>query len=394
MTQTTARVGDVAEQIRGVSYPKGDSSSEPGPGLVPILRAGNITDHGLTLEDLVYVPERCVSQRQRVREHDVLVAASSGSLSVVGKTAAANRDLDAAFGAFCKVLRPLPSIDPGYFRHFFLTPDYRRRVSAAAAGANINNLRGSDLDDLEIPLLPIDEQRRIAAVLDQADALRTKRREALDLLDTLAESIFLDMFGDSRMRDPEWPTVELSEIATFFAGGSLPTGEPWANQLGGYLMAKVSDLNLDGNERLLHRTNLWSEHPGARSATSPAGAVVVPKRGGAIGTNKKRLTTRPTVLDPNLMAIWPDADRVSASWLYQWFRMFDLLSIVSGSSIPQLNKQDLAPLKLSLPPLEAQHEFDERVREIDALRTDAERSAERLDELFASLQHRAFRGEL
>jgi type I restriction enzyme S subunit len=150
VTLRRAKVGDVSEQIRGVSYAKADASASPRPGYLPILRAGNITEEGLVFNDLVFVPKERIAEKQRVRKNDVLIAASSGSLDVVGKAARATQDYDGGFGAFCKVLRPFHEVDPSYFSHFFRTADYRRRVSALAAGININNLRNEDLDEMMI----------------------------------------------------------------------------------------------------------------------------------------------------------------------------------------------------------------------------------------------------
>lgn len=165
-----ATVGELADQIRGVSYAKSDAASEALPGYVPILRATNITDAGLDLAELVYVPEERVSPDQMLRRNDIVIAASSGSADVVGKAAQVRTSITAGFGAFCKVLRPKPQVDPAYFAHYFRTPTYRRTVSALAAGININNLRNEHLDDLTIPVPSRSEQRRIASILDAANS--------------------------------------------------------------------------------------------------------------------------------------------------------------------------------------------------------------------------------
>ena len=181
MTIALHRVGDIADQIRGVTYRKQDASTTEADGLLPVLRAGNITDEGLTYEDLVYVPSSKISPKQKVRKHDIVIAASSGSIKVVGKSARALEDFEGGFGAFCKVLRPRKEVNPAYFSHFFKTPEYRRTVSFLAEGANINNLRNEDLDDLQIPLPPLAEQKRIVAKVDQllsqCDELSTRLRE-------------------------------------------------------------------------------------------------------------------------------------------------------------------------------------------------------------------------
>lgn len=225
MIASLARVGDLAEQIRGVTYGKEDASKVPMPGYLPVLRAGNITDSGLVFDDLVYVPEARVTAKQKIKKGDIVIAASSGSLDVVGKAAAALDAFNGGFGAFCKVIRPNNKVDPGYLAQFFKTPSYRRTISSLAAGANINNLKSEHLDDLQVPLPALPEQRRIAAILDQADALRAKRREALAQLDSLAQSIFIEMFGDSVARTAGWPTSTLKSLGRVSTGGTPPGGQ-------------------------------------------------------------------------------------------------------------------------------------------------------------------------
>ncbi|MGN9765220.1 restriction endonuclease subunit S [Micromonospora sp. SD12] len=183
----------------------------------------------------------------------------------------------------------------------------------------------------------------------------------------------------------EWETIPLGRLVTFYAGGSLPEGQPYEGQDDGYFLMKVSDMNLPGNGTAILRCNSWSKFPGARSATCPAGAVVIPKRGGAIGTNKKRIITRPSVLDPNLMAIRPQSDKVDLGFLYHWLTTFDLASIASGSSVPQLNKRDLAPIPLPLPPVEEQRRIAEILGRADELRVKRRQALAHLDSLAQSV---------
>ncbi|MDC0160555.1 restriction endonuclease subunit S [Gemmatimonadales bacterium] len=265
-----ATVGEISTQLRGVTYKKADASAVRLEHYAPVLRAGNIAEHGLTFDDLVYVPEDKIRPSQRVEPNDVVIAASSGSLSVVGKAAQAREGFDGGFGAFCKVLRPGPEVDPHYFGHFFRTPEYRHIVSQLAAGANINNLKNEHLGRLEIPLPPLAEQKRIAGILDAADELRTKRRESIEQLDTLLQSVFLDMFGDPVTNPKEWDELGLADVAEFHAGSTLPEGEAFHEQSGGFLGLKVSDLNDPANTPRVVRSKLWSADRG-RGIVAPPG---------------------------------------------------------------------------------------------------------------------------
>jgi type I restriction enzyme S subunit len=107
-------------------------------------------------------------------------------------------------------------VHPDYLSHFFRTQEYRRKISELAAGVNINNLRNEHIDNLEIPLPPLAEQRRIAAILDQADALRRARRRAVARLNDLGQAVFYEMFvGDSTYK-----RAKLSELCDVITDGT------------------------------------------------------------------------------------------------------------------------------------------------------------------------------
>ena len=257
---------------------------------------------------------------------------------------------------------------------------------------NQSSFNISSYEKLEIPLPPLPKQKRIAGILDAADALRAKRREALAQLDTLLQSTFLDMFGDPVANPRGWGVRELGEVAGFHAGSTLPAGEDFVGQDGGFLYLKVGDLNHILNKEAVVRSNIWGKEA-KKGITAPKDAVVIPKRGGAIGTNKKRLLSRKSVLDPNLMAI-SGSESLHHVYLHRWFHTFDLMSITSGSTVPQLNKRDLAPLRIPLPPVDLQHHFAAIVQSVERQKTSQRTHLAELDTLFASLQSRAFRGDL
>ncbi len=161
------RLADVADVVRGVTYKKDDATEKPTKGLIPILRANNIQDGTLELDgDLVYVPRDLVSDEQVLRKGDIVIATSSGSKDLVGKAAPMREDWHGSFGAFCAVVRPRKEIHPLYLVHFLGSPEYKDLIRDKALGVNINNLRRGDLEDLQIPLAPLPEQRRIVSAIE------------------------------------------------------------------------------------------------------------------------------------------------------------------------------------------------------------------------------------
>ena len=183
------RVGAVATQIRGVTYSKGEASKDQKAGFLPILRAGNIDEGLIVVDDLVFVPAERVADEQLLRNNDVLIATSSGSLDVIGKAARVEYDMPVGFGAFCKVLRPVSKVDPIFFAAFFSTQYYRRRVSELAAGININNLRNEHLDNFQLPMPPITLQRSFAVTFEATVACRASIMDSQSQLNALFASL-------------------------------------------------------------------------------------------------------------------------------------------------------------------------------------------------------------
>ena len=159
-------LGQVISVIRGVSYKKQDAGYEARAGVVPILRATNIRGR-IAFEDLVYVPDHYVKREQYLIPGDIVIAASSGSRSVVGKAAQLSTDWVGSFGAFCLALRPYYSFTNGYLSWFLQSQEYRNRVSELAAGVNINNLRREHIEDTPVSIPPLPEQHRIVAEIEK-----------------------------------------------------------------------------------------------------------------------------------------------------------------------------------------------------------------------------------
>lgn len=393
-----ARVADLAAQIRGVTYAKEDATSSPRPGYLPVLRAGNISDDGLVCDDLVFVPAERIAPTQKIRRNDVVIAASSGSLDVVGKAARALADFDGGFGAFCKVLRPGPGVDPGYFAHFFRTPAYRQRVSALAAGASINNLRNEHLDEFRIPLPPLPEQRRIAEILDKADALRAKRRAALAQLDTLTQSIFLDMFGDPATNPKGWRLNRLDELCEVgsskrvFVEELVDAGVPFYR---GTEIGKLGE-GQDVTPSLFITTEHF-ESLKAQAGVPSKGDLLLPSicPDGRIymATDDKPFYFK----DARVLWIKVDQSRIDSTFLKHYLKRLFVASysrLASGTTFAELKIVVLKGLGIPAVPRRLQQSFAELVESIERQEVRYRTQRAELDSLFASLQYRAFRGEL
>jgi type I restriction enzyme S subunit len=266
-----------------------------------------------------------------------------------------------------------------------------RGLEETITGSAQPQITRQSLSSVAIPLPPLPEQCRIAAILDKADAVRRKRQGSIRLTEEFLRSVFLDMFGDPVTNPKGWGEYPLGDVCDFTAGNSLPAGEPFEGQICGHLLLKVGDMNLAGNEIFISIAREWTGSFRG-NMVSPPGSIILPKRGGAISTNKKRMLTRPALLDPNLMGIYPLNGKVNSYYLFQWFQGFDLTQLSSGSAVPQLNKKDLAPLVLAVPSAGQQKKFEGIFRKTHAIKKSF--TEEVYSNLYDNLAQRAFRGEL
>ncbi len=216
---------DFADIVRGITFAKSEGSASSNDGLLPVIRAGSIQSELLVEKDQIWVPRDKIRENQLIRKNDILMCTSSGSAGLVGKCAKAEFDWDGSFGAFCAGIRPKKeNCDPSFLYHFLSSPRFRN-WSKGSAGANIKNIRTSELANFPVPDVPLPEQKRIAAILDRADAIRRKRQQAIDLADEFLRSLFLDMFGDIVTNPKGFKKGPITKIADVITGYAFKSTE-------------------------------------------------------------------------------------------------------------------------------------------------------------------------
>ena len=246
------------------------------------------------------------------------------------------------------------------------------------------------LKEIEIPLPPLEEQRKIAAVLDKISDLIAKRRTQLDKLDELVKSRFVEMFGDQKSNPLGWPQTTIGDCCTLKSGTSLPADRE--NEGGAIPYVKVADMNYPGNEQYITTSSRFVTEQTAGAGIFPVGTVIFPKRGGAIATNKKRLTTLPICADLNVMGVTA-GNVLKSQYLMTYFDMVDLGALDNGSSVPQINNKDIAPLMICLPPLGLQEQFAAFVAQTDKSKLAIQKSLEKLEILKKALMQSFFSKE-
>lgn len=178
------KLGDFIKQIRGVSYKKSDIYTNLNEKSIELLRANNIKDSNLVLDDIVYVDKSKVKKEQILKKGDILICASSGSKHLVGKSVLIKENTNFTFGAFCKVIRT-EKISSRFLEYFFQSQEYRNLINQVVSGTNINNIKNEHIDNIMIPLPPINEQQRIVNRIESLFAKLDRVKELIE--NTLAQ---------------------------------------------------------------------------------------------------------------------------------------------------------------------------------------------------------------
>jgi type I restriction enzyme S subunit len=334
---------------------------------------------------------------------DVLVAKITPCFEN-GKIAQARPTRRVGFGSTeFHVIRPhSDELAPRYLVHFLRQERVRKDGEGKMTGsAGQRRVPEHFLANLQLPLPPLPEQRRIVEILDKADALRTKRRAALAQLDTLTQSIFLDMFGDPAKG---WRMTTVADVAAD-AGGSIRTG-PFGSQL---LHSEFTDdgiavLGIDnavGNEFRWNGRRFISEakYRQLRRYTVHSGDVLITIMG-TCGRCAIVPDDIPTAINTkHLCCITLNQAKCLPVFLHAYFLWHPiarrhLSQTAKGAIMEGLNMGIIKAMPMPLAPIELQREFAERSKAVAELKAAHRASIPVLKALFASLQHRAFRGEL
>ena len=262
-----------------------------------------------------------------------------------------------------------------------------RLIEQAHGGVGLQHVTRGMVEELEIPLPPLAEQRRIAEVLDRAEALRGKRRAARAQLDSLPHSLFLDLFGNPATNRKGWPHKTLLDLGRVVTGGTPPSAK--ADMFDGPIpFVTPGDLESDAPVR-----RSLTQAGAEESRTVRAGATLVCCIGATIG--KMGIARVRSAFNQQLNAIeW--SSEVDDLYGYAVLRFFKPTIKTWGASttLPILKKSSFEKIEIPVPPLPLQREFARRFQAAEKLRRAHKESLTAFDELFASLQHSAFRGEL
>jgi type I restriction enzyme S subunit len=277
----------------------------------------------------------------------------------------------------------------------FLQQEFNRGVFGGLAKRWVNQAAVSlkSLEELSIPLPSLPEQRRIAAVLNQADELRTQRAKAISLLDDLAGSAFSHLFGDTATNSNGFVERRLADVGQLDRGVSKARPRNSPDLLGGnHPLIQTGDVANSGGYVRRH-SQTYSDKGLAQSKLWPAGTLAI-----TIAANiaKTGILTYPACFPDSVVGFTPKVDHAEVEYVRFWLRSLQqtLERQAPASAQKNINLAILRDLRIPLPGISLQRVFVSYLGEVERLREKQLAHLVLLNELFASLQHRAFRGEL
>ena len=362
--------------IRGVSYKKEQLLESLTNDSFTLLRANNIQNE-LELDDIQIVPKD-VAKGKEIKDGDILFAMSSGSKHLVGKNILLNGLKNYTFGAFCSIYRNQKNdVLNNYYLSYVLKSNlYRDKLSGLSMGANINNLKSSDLEIMKIPLPPLEEQKRIVAKLDilfeKIDKAIDLHQKNIDEADIFMASVLNDVFVklEEKYEKKVW-----NEILTIKNGKHY---KDVIDENGKYPIYGSGGIMNYANNYICNEDTVIIGRKG--TINSP---IFVKEKFWNIDT---------------AFGIEANRNFLIPIFLFYFTKYFNFLDLNKSTTLPSLAKTHLLQINMVVPPLPTQQkvvsyldEISEKMEKIKNLQKDKMQS---LKELKASILDKAFKGEL
>lgn len=385
----------LAKVVRGVTFSQADASSDPFDNGVPVLRAGNIQGRLITEDDLVWVDQKFVSKEQYLQRNDIVVCTSSGSASLVGKSAILEQEFEGTWGAFNAVIRCNPDVLlPHYMAFWLSSAAFRAWKDREVQGANIQNIKQSSLESIRLPLPTLPEQQRVVDVLQQADELRRAKKNAIELCAELSKALFEKHFGIAGATT-QWPMESFGRYTTYSKYGPRFPDQAYSET--GIHVLRTTDMNDDGTIRWWEAPRLALTEKQIQEHALKPGTLVV-SRSGTIGPfalfdgQENQCVAGAYLIEFGLSeTIEPEYVRAlfATPYVQQMLR-----KAVRSVAQPNINAPNIRAIQIPIPPREQQETFAKQIKELRAWVKQLASSADAFEELFQTIIGDAFSGGL
>lgn len=392
MNWKKVKLADVGFVQGGYAFPSSEYLNEG----VPLIRISNINDDAIELKaNTVFVNKDYLKSKPSfvIEKDDILIALSGAT---TGKFGIYNLDVPSLLNQRVgRIKLNFERIEQKYFFYFMF--QIKNSIFQNAYGAAIPNISPTDIASFKIPLPPLSDQKRITAILDQADELRKKDQQILVQYDALLQSIFNDMFGDPVVNDKGWKKLNGEEYSEKISVGVVIQPASYYVEKG---VLALRSLNIRPNEIVLNNLVYFSKEAHlkilSKSILSEGDVVIV--RTGGTGT----AAVVPKNLDGcnciDLIIVKPNTELINPFFLSFFFNSDFAKKVVSGKEVGGIQKHfnigAIKALKIPVPPVKLQNKFASIFQNIQQQKHQIKQQQQKSEDLFQTLLQKAFNGEI
>lgn len=393
------KIGNIAKIFNGYAF-KSTEYSDDG---FQVIRITNVQNGYISNDNQKYIKLNNKSlERFILNDGDILISLT-GNVGRVGRIGKENLPavLNQRVG---KVIIQSKEVFPDYLFHILKSGVVESELIGKAKGIAQKNIGSLDIENIEIPLPPLEDQKRIVKILDEADALRQKRKKAIGLLDDYLKSVFLEMFGPNARNYDKWEEVKLENLAEN-KKGSMRTG-PFGSDLkhSEFVDQGISVIGIDnavknkfewGQRRFitkekyqkLKRYTLYPDDVIITIMATIGKSAVIPKDI-PLSINTKHLASI-TLNKQKANSYFISYSIHSNPYIKRQIEGKNI-----GAIMPGLNLSIIKDLKIKKPPIDLQNKFEVLYHQTEALKQSMFIQAAELEFQFQALMQEAFKGTL
>jgi type I restriction enzyme S subunit len=366
---------------------------------IPFLSSKNVKADRFILKGYNHVSEkdfRELTKHNKPEKEDILYT----RVGSFGEAAVIDFDFDIAIFVSLTLIKPKKDkVVSRYLMYYLNSPKIKQLANNSTSGIGVQNLNVGTVRKFPISLPPLDQQKKIAAILDAADAYRQKTKALITKYEELTQSLFLDMFGDPVANLKGYKVISLVDYGSFKNGLNFSRNEEGVTikylGVGNFKsLYKIDDLDTLSNIEL-------NSFPSEGYLLKNGDLVFVRSNGNkALVGRCVEVTSGDTKVTFSGFCIRyrVSSSKINPSYLAQLFRNKSFKALMlqggRGANIQNINQQILASIKIPLPSIALQNQFIDRVQAIEAQKAQAQASLVQAEDLFNSLLQKAFKGEL
>ena len=399
------KLSELILKLESGGRPKGGAIKDS--KAIPSIGAEHLNDNGgFNLNSLKYIPIEYYNRLKsgRIEKHNILVVKDGAT---TGKTSYVHDQYpfsDSAVNEHVFVIKiDSKKAFPFYIYQYLRSPQGKKEILSDFRGATVGGISRKFIDRVNIQLLPLKDQIRIANILSRAEALIAKRKESIQLLDELLKSTFLDMFGDPLLNPKKFPVKILKEFYINEKDGTKcgPFGSALKKheyENSGIPVWNMDNITKDG--QFVNNVNLWinkEKYIELEKYNVQNGDILI-SRAGTIGKMcEVESEYNNSIISTNLIRV-----RLGNNLLPLYFVSLmnyckdrvAKLRTGADDTFTHMNTGILDSIKFPYPPIELQNQFAQIVKKVEGIKNKYQESLQELENLYASLSQKAFKGEL